>query len=424
MIELPAGTVTNAAGFVIAGGGKLKIFVGPVDDLQDPVMGATNVKLSSQGAFDPYLTARAADARFALTYHNYRDQGRLLIPRAVAYSAGLIDYFFRGRMEIRLPDEGVYALVDHQEAGCKDNCGFKDLKLKLKNKTNAGTDDKPIKEAMGAGTLAAVIQFHRNTCYTDPALAGDPGGSAFTGNNCRSAHEEIVVSDPVALQKLDYDEEKTFRFKFRKPIPINASDVVLQVVFRGKLGEELDAVAVETKDISEPNHLAVANSTDAVYDDAGDKKYHAVPYAGIPGPAILNTLKITFGTVGPAVACLDRLGGAEHAQIAFLTDRGSFTGRALVANWENISNPVVDLVWDESRSQFRRSAPFVFSRGWNRDTVLALTWSTLGGPKTTSMACLPGDGGICNDAALSPLQEAKMKRWSLTTDFGGAGCAS
>jgi hypothetical protein len=278
---------------------------------------------------------------------------------------------------------------------------------------------------MGAGTLAAVIQFHRNTCYTDPALAGDPGGSAFTGNNCRSAHEEIVVSDPVALQKLDYDEEKTFRFKFRKPIPINASDVVLQVVFRGKLGEELDAVAVETKDISEPNHLAVANSTDAVYDDAGDKKYHAVPYAGIPGPAILNTLKITFGTVGTGCR-LPRPTGRRRACADRISDRSRFVHRPCSRSRTGKTSPILSSI-SSGTSRGASSAdqrPFVFQSRVEPRHVLALTWSTLGGPKTTSMACLPGDGGICNDAALSPLQEAKMKRWSLTTDFGGAGCAS
>lgn len=36
-----------------------------------------------------------------------------LAPRAVAYSAGLIDYFFRGRMEIAPPDDDVYAILDH-----------------------------------------------------------------------------------------------------------------------------------------------------------------------------------------------------------------------------------------------------------------------------------------------------------------------
>src|SRR5262249_40940842 len=44
--------------------------------------------------------------RFTFAYdHAY------LLPRAVGYSAGFINYFFRGDMEIAKPDEGVYSIV-------------------------------------------------------------------------------------------------------------------------------------------------------------------------------------------------------------------------------------------------------------------------------------------------------------------------
>ena len=43
---------------------------------------------------------------------------------------------------------------------------------------------------------------------------------------------------------------------------MNATDLFLQVVYRGKLGEELDAVAIGTVDIAEPTFIAVMNATD------------------------------------------------------------------------------------------------------------------------------------------------------------------
>jgi hypothetical protein len=44
-------------------------------------------------------------------------------------------------------------------------------------------------------------------------------------------------------------------FTFQNRVPIEATDVYLQVVYRGALGEEADAVVVATKDISEPTYL-------------------------------------------------------------------------------------------------------------------------------------------------------------------------
>jgi hypothetical protein len=51
-------------------------------------------------------------------------------------------------------------------------------------------------------------------------------------------------------------------FIFPNALPINAVDVVLQVVYRGQLGGESDAVVVATKDIPEPTYITTYNDTD------------------------------------------------------------------------------------------------------------------------------------------------------------------
>src|SRR5205814_7962921 len=75
--------------------------------------------------------------------------------------------------------------------------------------------------------------------------------------SCRSPDEEIVVSKPIPIPPgINYRaEEVSFDFSANK-IPISATDLFLQVVYRGKLGEEPDAVVVATKDISEPTYIA------------------------------------------------------------------------------------------------------------------------------------------------------------------------
>jgi hypothetical protein len=58
------------------------------------------------------------------------------------------------------------------------------------------------------------------------------------------------------------DDATSIAFDFPNPIPINATDLQLQVVYRGPLGSEPDAVAVATRDISEPTYIYQYSSWD------------------------------------------------------------------------------------------------------------------------------------------------------------------
>jgi hypothetical protein len=72
---------------------------------------------------------------------------------------------------------------------------------------------------------------------------------------CRSPEEEIVISDPVPVPSGINSGPQPVTFSFPNRVPISATDVYLQVVYRGPLGEEPDAVVVATKDLSEPRYL-------------------------------------------------------------------------------------------------------------------------------------------------------------------------
>jgi hypothetical protein len=223
------------------------------------------IRMASAGLLDKHLEARAPAIRsYSFNKCTMDDHASLLLPRAVGYSAGLINHFFRGKMEIRLPDEGVYAVIDHADAlnNCKDNCGFKKLKAKVKNVTppivESGTASS-YPQGMVNGDLVAIARFRRNTCYL-PDLSGEwvqafatelsPGQFNISITNqwrtCRSSVEEIVVSKPVSGVNLAADAENSFSFDFDTAIPINATDLYLQMAYRGKLGDEDDAVAVQT----------------------------------------------------------------------------------------------------------------------------------------------------------------------------------
>ncbi len=91
------------------------------------------------------------------------------------------------------------------------------------------------------------------------------------------SYEEIVVSAPMKQMSLDAGANKTLTFDFSAhPVPLDSSDLYLQVVYRGPIGPdaanaEQDVVAVGTQDISEPTYFAFFNSSD--YIDIGQVVY-------------------------------------------------------------------------------------------------------------------------------------------------------
>jgi hypothetical protein len=179
----------------------------------------------------------------------YEDYARKLLPRAVGYSAGLIKYFFRGNIEITLPNTGAYASTEDPVKG------FTKITLLAKNASPEG-------EEMPDGKIELVVKYK--------LALGDPFQSlpvpttdefvytVVPGNFTRS----IPRTNPVELV-FDLTE---------KPIPLNATDLYLQVVYKGKLGKEeegvwkgeLEGVAVGFKDISEPTPIDLFNDMDRI----------------------------------------------------------------------------------------------------------------------------------------------------------------
>jgi hypothetical protein len=224
-----------------------------------------NSRAASHSIFDPELRARILSTempgRFlGLNRFTFDAAHKFLIPRAVGYSAGIVNFFFRGQFEISPPDEGVYGIVDHTVEKEPDVDGFAKIKLKLRNITPGGRtpEGQPLVEPIpdnANGTLVAVVKFRRNNCYRSD-LSGEYGSPGIDWHGCRAAFEEIVVSSPQPVPPDINSEAKTLSFTFANKIPINATDVYLQVVYRGPLGDEPDAVVVATRDIGEPLFFA------------------------------------------------------------------------------------------------------------------------------------------------------------------------
>ena len=251
------------------------VFHGPVLDnfLEAP---ASDVALTSFGVWDQFLTSSSNLPGYTLHRVNYDAMANLLLPRAVAYSAGLINFFFRGQIEIALPDEGVYALTDHGS-----NQGFTVLRAKLRNATPTFVDASGVpqpQDITGGQLFAVVPRYHADRAYAkalDTVVGVAPCAEVFSvvvqadpgaTTNCRDGIERIVVSRPVGGVSLRAGEEQLAEFKFTDtPIPLAATDVTLQVVYRGPLGGESDAIAVGTIEFSEPTYFTYQNASDYVH---------------------------------------------------------------------------------------------------------------------------------------------------------------
>jgi len=74
-----------------------------------------------------------------------------------------------------------------------------------------------------------------------------------------------VFSEKSGISSIPIDSTVELTFDMdENPIPINAVDIYLQVVYKGKLGMEDEAVAVGFKDISEPTPIDLFSNTDKI----------------------------------------------------------------------------------------------------------------------------------------------------------------
>ena len=211
-----------------------------------------------------------------------------------------------GRLEISLPDAGVYALLDHsgrhqRGSGGKTRdssgkvFGFTGLKLKLRNVSPdiALSGDNGTMQSMPQdmldGVLWALASYRLNQCY-QPDLSGEfkfgqrglPLEEKMTFSKCpgaiyKSGTELISVSRPLkvgagGLAEIPRQAPVDLEFDFSiDPIPVNAWDLSLKMIYRGRLGPKQpergyfvqeDALIVTAKDISEPSYLSIRNWTD------------------------------------------------------------------------------------------------------------------------------------------------------------------
>lgn len=313
--------------------------------LVDPVRGAYvdaplaahngRVPLASLGMWADFDTNSVLEAYRSISLEQYAVHADVLAPRAIAYSAGLLNHFFRGKLEITAPLDGLFSVIDQatphtvSAAGYPTRTdtgnvfGFTKLRLRVSNVTptvnESGTSPAvPVQRDVqstvtpgGAGvpTMHAVARYHRNPCYR-PNLSGerrvDFAGTVSEPTGCadgtRTPFQEISVSLAVAssaAQTNGSGQDLVFDFS-QQPIPVNATDLVVQVVYRGPLGLEEDAIAVGSFDVREPTHITMWNNTDYAGCSGNWAAHGATPAGciteGSGAQRAVNTTRICIGS--------------------------------------------------------------------------------------------------------------------------------
>ncbi len=168
--------------------------------------------------YDAVAVAAGAEVAERLGYtldqRIYDFQADLLIPRAVAYSAGLIDYFFRGRLEAVDPE--------FSETG---------VRLKVRNAIDTNkfpewTGEYLYREDSQGRASQFVLTVKYREGEEERLLASEPVGFKA---------QQLVSPGATAFETLSFDLPWP---------PEGATNIEYRLVFRGRLGAEDDAVAV------------------------------------------------------------------------------------------------------------------------------------------------------------------------------------
>jgi len=334
-------------------------------EVTDPtgIMGPKFFRLAKRGWYHHTLSQNGWGDYTTEDTKIWDDYLNILVPKSIGYSAALLDYFFRGEIEISAPEKFLYSIID----GSISPQQFTYIKAKIKNITS--------NEEMGSGTLIAVAKYKKRTNYEED-LSNDPPTSSS-----RKIKFSYSVSLPIEISSLSHEVSDEFIFDFsNNAIPVGITDLYLQVIFKGTLGNEEDiAIAVGMKDLNEPMHICSWNSTDRVYldgllytadyirsdedlfelitDDFNIDSYNNLK---IGSAYYLDTEPIYYHTYN------DPLPPARYGRIIMLTDAPSFkiyvtceSDDPYITGWKKFEIPGV-INQDNSEGEFQSTQIFTF----------------------------------------------------------------
>lgn len=87
--------------------GNMTFYSTPVTDTLTPSQSGVNPRATSRSIFDPELKQKNGEETFAVNRFTYDATNEFTLKRAVAYSAGMINYFFRGDIDLQADSQTI-----------------------------------------------------------------------------------------------------------------------------------------------------------------------------------------------------------------------------------------------------------------------------------------------------------------------------
>ncbi len=399
--------------------------------------------LTESALNDDVLLGTPSPPRYAIGLEELETMGNLGIPRAIGYSAGLLDFFFRGRLTLSSPPDGLYGVLDQGTPhvvvdgvpfladSSNRTFGFTALRVRARNSTGdengrlvESGSGRVVPQTMkggidsngdATGMLVGIARYHRNPCYQND-LSGEYVAKLnpdytlqepYVPSGClpeqtRSNVPEISVSKPIFIDAhgslpgplpgaanpcanvgnintgatgICENDSALLEFDFGDdPIPVNATDLFLQVAYRGQLGEELDGIAVGALDLVEPQYFTSWNHSDwFLYEDQWlrPEEVPDPPGQELAAAVAMEDMSICFGhqLIG-YLPPLVQLAPSDFVRVAFLTDReevqlgtvGKFIGGSMMAR--AAAGPLTfPRQWSEEYTNNFVSTPWYYGRG-------------------------------------------------------------
>lgn len=220
-----------------------RLYTHTVQDTNAPGLTSFGAAITTESLWFDFSEGVGAPI-YTLSRAVYDDMADLLIPRGVAYSAGLLNHFFRGQLEIQV-DQYSSTLIS----------------VKFRNLVANRQDDLVgLDSASLPGTLMLTYE------YIDPADGMKKFGAA-------DAPVDVNVTETIPFEGWS-NFSYTFNLSGGNAIPTNATDIRLRLIFRGKLGQEEDSIAVGVTDVTSPGFIFTPNPTPTVDGIGGRRLLH------------------------------------------------------------------------------------------------------------------------------------------------------
>jgi hypothetical protein len=242
------GTIVGIAQYKLSANGETIYAVSAPKVINPLYLNTVYPNFNSSNTYDQFIfdfssdpiPASVADLRFQVVY-----KGTIGGEKETGIAVGMLP---AGQIiDIVSPDRFVYALTDGVIKTGKTEQEFTNIKAKV-------SAFLPTALAQG-GQLTVVVYYRKWPGYRadlDPSIYPPTQGDMLT-----------VTSAPVTLDATVGKAPKEITFDFtNSPIPVGITDLTLEIQYRTP---GLTLVARGAKDLFEPTHVAVINSTDYFY---------------------------------------------------------------------------------------------------------------------------------------------------------------